>query len=360
MTIDTNTLKEHFSNKAIPTDTDFSALIDLAATGQNATGQNAVVDNKNGTIEVNGNSITPAEDSKVVHDNHDGTININGASFTPAVLDSAAGKNAQPIDTDVDTLVKPGLYYVSASAPNNPFKALMMMETKIQYDSNHYEEIQISYELDNKSGIAVRAVNPSGSDLTGFNLSSPWVFLSDDSKVVHSTDMRKPASDVVGIEEVPQAIVQTALVNEADLDTVKAPGIYPFEGVSLINYMDTSSHWGYLKVDVQGNIVVQTIYDDHASDTCAQRKFTGAPGSWSAWIEFADDSKVAHLSGTNNFDTVPTYGTNNKPFAINDTGATTSRPTSGIYAGYQYYDTDLKKPIWYNGSAWTDSTGATV
>ena len=29
-----------------------------------------------------------------------------------------------------------------------------------------------------------------------------WTLLSDDSKVVHSADMRKPANDVAGIEEV--------------------------------------------------------------------------------------------------------------------------------------------------------------
>jgi hypothetical protein len=127
---------------------------------------------------------TPADDSKVVHDNHDGTININGDSFTPAVLDSAINKNSQPIDTDVDTLVKPGLYYVSASAPNNPFKALMMLETKIQYDWNAFEGVQISYEVVNKSGIAVRSVNPNGS-LTRISNALPWVFLSDDSKVAH-------------------------------------------------------------------------------------------------------------------------------------------------------------------------------
>lgn len=127
---------------------------------------------------------TPADDSKVVHDNHDGTFKINGHSFTPSMLDSAIGENSQPIDTDVDTLVKPGLYYVSGSAPNNPFKALMMLETKIQYDWNGFEEVQISYEIENKSGIAVRSVNPNGS-LTRPSTALPWVFLSDDSKVAH-------------------------------------------------------------------------------------------------------------------------------------------------------------------------------
>ena len=41
------------------------------------------------------------------------------------------------------------------------------------------------------------------------------------------------------------------------------------------------------------------------------------------------------------------------------TGALDSRPT-GIEAGFQYFDTTLNKPIWWNGSAWVDATGATV
>lgn len=81
--------------------------------------------------------------------------------------------------------------------------------------------------------------------------------------------------------------------------------------------------------------------------------------NWTTWKLLADDSKVVHLSGANNFDTVPTYGTNNKPLAINDTGATTARPI-GQAAGYQYFDTSLNKPIWYTGKNWVDATGTTV
>jgi hypothetical protein len=39
---------------------------------------------------------------------------------------------------------------------------------------------------------------------------------------------------------------------------------------------------------------------------------------------------------------------------------TANRPTTNLYAGFQYYDTTLGKPIWYNGTAWTDSTGTVV
>ena len=40
-------------------------------------------------------------------------------------------------------------------------------------------------------------------------------------------------------------------------------------------------------------------------------------------------------------------------------GGTGSRPGSPT-AGQMYLDTDLNKPVWYNGSNWIDATGATV
>lgn len=42
------------------------------------------------------------------------------------------------------------------------------------------------------------------------------------------------------------------------------------------------------------------------------------------------------------------------------TGASTDRPTGIVVTGFQYFDTTLNKPIWWNGSAWVDATGATV
>jgi hypothetical protein len=42
-----------------------------------------------------------------------------------------------------------------------------------------------------------------------------------------------------------------------------------------------------------------------------------------------------------------------------DQAATTSRPTSPT-KGQMFYDTTLNKPIWHNGTTWTDATGATV
>lgn len=46
---------------------------------------------------------------------------------------------------------------------------------------------------------------------------------------------------------------------------------------------------------------------------------------------------------------------------INPHGETSSRPTpSATEIGLTYFDTTLGKPIWWNGTAWVDSTGASV
>lgn len=41
-------------------------------------------------------------------------------------------------------------------------------------------------------------------------------------------------------------------------------------------------------------------------------------------------------------------------------GASTSRPTSGIYAGFQYFDTTLGKVIVYNGTTWVNVDGSAL
>lgn len=42
------------------------------------------------------------------------------------------------------------------------------------------------------------------------------------------------------------------------------------------------------------------------------------------------------------------------------TSTTAARPTGRIRTGSQWFDTTLRKPIWYNGTAWVDANGKTV
>ena len=48
-----------------------------------------------------------------------------------------------------------------------------------------------------------------------------------------------------------------------------------------------------------------------------------------------------------------------RPFNKAIVGSSSTRPTS-VPIGFQYFDTQILRPIWWNGSAWIDSTGAEV
>ena len=44
---------------------------------------------------------------------------------------------------------------------------------------------------------------------------------------------------------------------------------------------------------------------------------------------------------------------------INQAGSTAARPTTAVL-GQCYFDTELNKPIWFNGTDWVDYTGTIV
>lgn len=44
------------------------------------------------------------------------------------------------------------------------------------------------------------------------------------------------------------------------------------------------------------------------------------------------------------------------PAAMSGSGTTANRPT-GVAAGYQYFDTTLGYPIFWDGAAWVDAEG---
>lgn len=384
MTIDTNTLKEHFSNMAIPTDKDFSNLIDLAETGQNTVGTNLIVqsDLKPGYIDT------------------DGTVDTddNGYNF---YLDNYIATNGETTFT--------------LSSPDYVFKG-SYNDSLIMYDIDKnylgYQRITSATQTLSKSNavyirVSISFVNEGG--VPG-NLSD-WLahhrYKLEKGSVATDYSVN-PADILIKADSLQSTVTQ---LNSTDLNTILTAGFYQLN--SGTNGMPNADAWTIYQVIPLGSLNGAQLAYGTNNTVLGMRSWnaSGDTVTFTSWVQFADDSKVVHntgneeiggqktfdtapidkttgnpyinksdvttaisaatatkaddttvvhKTGANNFDTVPTYGTNNKPFAINDNGATSDRPTTGIYAGYQYYDTDLKKPIWYNGSAWTDSTGAKI
>ncbi|WP_416374404.1 pyocin knob domain-containing protein [Lentilactobacillus parabuchneri] len=124
---------------------------------------------------------------------------------------------------------------------------------------------------------------------------------ADDSKVVHTVD-------------APSSIIRSYLTTGTDLNTVTQPGIFPFDQCTFVNDINNATKWGAIVNNVLPNQVTWQEMIQGNGQIYGYRIYNGGSSTWSNWLIPADDSKVAHLSGANNFDTVPTV--NNNPLLL--------------------------------------------
>ena len=82
-----------------------------------------------------------------------------------------------------------------------------------------------------------------------------------------------------------------------------------------------------------------------------------------AEINYVNAEGVAKIASSIKAKADTTYATKAELSAvankINIAGSTANRPTTAVL-GQCYFDTDLNKPIWFNGTNWVDYTGAVV
>ncbi|MCE6038156.1 pyocin knob domain-containing protein [Levilactobacillus brevis] len=151
---------------------------------------------------------------------------------------------------------------------------------------------------------------------------------ANDSTVVHTADMRKPANQVASIDEVnakqdkigytpadDSKVLHSTIVQSSgtDLNTMMTAGF--FRILNGLNTAPNSDNWTiYQVIPLSWNNGVQIAYG--TNNSMLARRSWHAEGSivFSSWVQSSDDSKVAHLSGANNFDTVPTV--NNNPLLL--------------------------------------------
>lgn len=109
---------------------------------------------------------------------------------------------------------------------------------------------------------------------------------ADDSKVLHST---------------------VTQLTSTDMNTVLTAGFYSLN--SGTNGMPNADAWTiYQVIPLSSFNGVQLAYVTNNAVLGMRSWHNGK--FFSNWVKFADDSKVAHLSGANNFDTVPTVKNN--------------------------------------------------
>ena len=82
-----------------------------------------------------------------------------------------------------------------------------------------------------------------------------------------------------------------------------------------------------------------------------------------AEINYIDANGVSNMVRAIKTKTDMTYATKDElsevSNKVNQAGSTADRPTTASI-GQCYFDIDLNKPIWFNGTNWVDYTGAVV
>ncbi|WP_225366604.1 pyocin knob domain-containing protein [Lentilactobacillus kefiri] len=153
---------------------------------------------------------------------------------------------------------------------------------------------------------------------------------------VNVTDMRKPASDVAGIEEVnakqdkiaytpadDSKVLHTTLtqLNSTDMNTVLTAGFYQLN--SGTNGMPNVDNWTiYQVIPLASSNGVQLAYGTN-NDISGMRTWNNW-NSFTSWVQFADDSKVVHktgnedIAGQKTFDTAPIDKTTGNPYITKD------------------------------------------
>ena len=238
---------------------------------------------------------TPADDSKVVHDNHDNTITANSLTYdlsktdiTPIGALYSGSFNDLPLGT---------VFAASSSMTDGPDTTHAFTTTTFYFNG---------WSTGRKAQIAIS----DSENLMYFRVYAgvvwrSWTLLSDDSKVVHSTDTsnwQKQAMFNPGdykIDEVNSTTdFATLLRSKYDKGGIVYIRQSDWPVVNAVVICEGGSWWYAYGVNSDGNFVHRRIRK--TDDT--------------GWVINADDSKVAHLSGANNFDTVPTV--NNNPLLL--------------------------------------------
>lgn len=205
-----------------------------------------------------------------VQDNKDGTITVNRTSYNmensglaPIAMVSSGSFNDLPLGT---------VFVDGTRVKDGPDNVHSFTTTTFYFDQWGGRKVQIAI-MDSTNAMFFRVDNAGSWH--------DWTLVADDSKVVHTADMRKPASDVAGIEEV------NAKQDKLDYTPANAANVVdrnPNTGV-------VSEPTDFTKLTVNGGKTVATTddlnnyYHANASDDAAlaAAKAATVPGIF--WFE---------------------------------------------------------------------------
>lgn len=156
-------------------------------------------------------------------------------------------------------------------------------------------------------------------------------------KTINSFDVTKLNNGVYFINSTIQLRSNVVIFGEKGKTTIKSPVTKEFD---VNDFIKSNTIYNIIRyIDLEGKTL--TVPDNSVLN------FIG--GAIGNGIIIGNKTKVINL----NVDRIVLSGT------WFDSGITSNRPTN-VLVGFQYFDTTVNKPIFWDGSKWIDATGATV
>lgn len=148
------------------------------------------------------------------------------------------------------------------------------------------------------------------------------------------------------------SVVNTGFLNISKIQSTDIIQTLVSDGTNTCNFQQTSG--SYIKFSNGTNVRVTILAVGNQSSYRMQGDIvTNLPNDTVSLLV----PSIMHFTVQNNklhlMDVQPIQG-----YSLS-AGPTTNRP-SGVGNGYLFFDTTIKKPIWWDSTAWVDATGATV
>jgi len=241
-----------------------------------------------------------------------------------------------------------------------------------------FNDAQLKFITD--TGVLVKGVAIDTSDLqtsTSFNLPSDFIrlkrvdFLNSNNEVIYEPLMYYCGEDKITFDDTTSTI--TAIPGEISNIIL----LYVYEPVTITNI---DSNLGITTVSVPTQFIEgvmawirRKLYQRYKIEVTDRQGTVRKTSDWNAiqyYTNFYDSEVRKAIKYINSLDTssftiapisfagdIPQYIVNppsGNTVSINRSwGTTAQRPTlDADDIGYQYYDTDMDSPVWWNGSSW--------
>ena len=132
-----------------------------------------------------------------------------------------------------------------------------------------------------------------------------------------------------------------------------------FKYAKVVFFKNSTPYYRDIELTEGCSFAIFDLKENFISDVtaCLIRLYGDRSDNWGVGKEIASTSLMPQIRGYSLHESCNYFYRKFQPITYASTG---SRPSSNVAQGEMYFDSNLKKPIWWTGTAWVDASGSAV